>query len=313
MHEECSINIDVPHEEEIMILSNNKNLEVIQKKLLNWPNLRNKQTGKKQMIFPPATDFQGENDTKEFQSNGEIHVNAACKKAAELMERDDCCRVFIPIVQTRPIFFGLFGPKRQHFTYLQLEKSTSGAIEATHVDSKGFLGRLYPLAGIRDALAAAFPNDKIPKLNTIYVGQQGLFDDHNSGKFALLDIQYTAENNYRLSKHFKFQNHLRYMDAAHESYTKKHAADDVLAKSGDSGAGRPRSVSDVSNLSYHDVSQDSVIHNKSLMKNLARKAKSLFGKNPEDLESLISTNPTTLQQKQKTAKKVEGDDPIVRC
>jgi hypothetical protein len=150
------------------------------------------------IILPPATDIpldkgndvitNGINQAK-LLPNGGFSVNDALTEAKKILNDNSSQHVFIPIVQTRGIFFG-FGPKRQHFTYLQLDKE-GDKIKATHIDSKGFLGRLYPLDGIREAIKNAFPTNT-PKLHTAYTGQQGLLDDHNCGRYTMASILHTA-------------------------------------------------------------------------------------------------------------------------
>ncbi len=143
------------------------------------------------IIMPPATD-QILSENPNTGPNGGYPINDATKHAQQFLKNSDTKRVFIPIVQTRGIFFG-YGPKRQHFTYLKLEKDpmNGGTISATHVDSKGFLARVYPLDGVRDALKEAGFKDT-PKLNTVYTGQQAFNDDHNCGRYTLAGIRETA-------------------------------------------------------------------------------------------------------------------------
>lgn len=145
------------------------------------------------VILPPATDQV----SGILGPNGDYALKDAIAQAKKYFDADTKLKnVFIPIVQTRKVFFGLFGPERKHFTYLQLSRDQLDAkkITATHVDSKGFLARLYPLDGLRDALKDSFPNTK---LDPIYTGQQKFNDDYNCGRYTLSGIRETAINGSR--------------------------------------------------------------------------------------------------------------------
>ncbi|MEY3197455.1 MAG: hypothetical protein RLZZ59_826 [Pseudomonadota bacterium] len=152
------------------------------------------------IIMPPASDVELTGDEDRDRAilgpQGGLSIQKAIEKSKGFFDLDNPVKhIFIPIAQSRKVFFGLFGPKRSHFTYIKLYKDDHNTIHATHYDSKGFFGRLYPLKGIKEALLTTFKDKLKDKLSAVYTGQQGFFDDHNCGRYTLAGIQKSVENN----------------------------------------------------------------------------------------------------------------------
>ena len=72
-------------------------------------------------------------------------------------------QIIIPMKQTSRKFFGLFGPKQEYDTYIQLDKNNSGRIEATHYNPKGFFARLFESNNVKQAILDVFPGSKFSK------------------------------------------------------------------------------------------------------------------------------------------------------
>ena len=97
--------------------------------------------------------------------------------------------ILVPICQLNNYsFFGLFNIpffKRNHFTYLEINKDEAGKITAKHHDSKGWLSKLfYSLSSVKNAVKEVFGNDI--QLQSNYYEHQS--DDINCGRFMLTYI-----------------------------------------------------------------------------------------------------------------------------
>ena len=140
---------------------------------------------KDSIVVPPCTDNPTQTGFLITNKNGDPYsIKDALEESKAASSNDKDYIISVKVGQNRPMFkiFGFeFGPRRNHWTHLKVERKDN-KIKATHTDSKGFLGRLYSLDHIKEAVQEVFGQEV--KFDSKYTGRQGVFDDKNCGRFA---------------------------------------------------------------------------------------------------------------------------------
>lgn len=144
---------------------------------------------KPKIVVPPSTDNPNQIG---FDASGgnpnkseAYSIEDALRHGKEAAGDKKDYTISAKIGQNRPMFkiFGFeLGRKRDHWTHLEVKVENGKVTSATHTDSKGFLGRVYNLSKVKDAVKNVFGND--PKFNAKYTGRQGLLDGNNCGRFV---------------------------------------------------------------------------------------------------------------------------------
>jgi hypothetical protein len=140
----------------------------------------------KQVITPPASDSPSYfTDPGGFGADG-YSISQALKDGLKASGGDRPCTISTKVSQEQPMFripFTQirFGPKRNHWTHLQVKVDESGKATAIHTDSKGIDGMLYSLDTIKKEVEKVFPE---VDFESRYMGSQGVRDNTNCGRFA---------------------------------------------------------------------------------------------------------------------------------
>ena len=134
------------------------------------------------VITYPAHDARNDNE------RGGEPIAAILKKVKNLQIGGT---ILVPICQVNRVCG--FGPKRMHFTMLEIHRDNENNISATHHDSKGWLAkimyvlRIYTLNPIKSAVRDAFQDEKVT-FNHHESGKQGIFNNVDCGRFVIAEI-----------------------------------------------------------------------------------------------------------------------------
>ena len=139
---------------------------------------------KKTIITQAAQDFDFSKLSTLSQKDQNLIAGNACHDIKTVLNnviednKAETLTVLTPVAQTNSYLFGL--ARRNHWTTLETNIEKGKVVSATLLDSKGIVSSLY---GGAKKVQNLLPEGS-PKVQTVYTGHQGVFNNSDCGRFT---------------------------------------------------------------------------------------------------------------------------------